>query len=163
LLIDTLTQLFLLILSIFMHSLFVFCCFLFVFCCFLTFFRCFFGVFFFGNHSTFYFLSILRITYCGFFGVFRCFFNIFLYFFGIFRYFSVFFAILSLFLLIKNRREKEKMVEKGVIPLKDTVIREAQGTGKECVVGWGVAVAGWEWYRWIEEIKAVRMVLVRVW
>jgi uncharacterized membrane protein len=82
------------------------------------------------------------------------------------RYFSLFFGVFRLFgvfSLLKNRREKEKMVEKGVIPLKDTVIREAQGTGKECVVGWGVAVAGWEWYRWIEEIKAVRMVLVRVW
>jgi hypothetical protein len=26
-----------------------------------------------------------------------------------------------------------------------------------------VAVAGWEWWRWIEEIRAVRMVVVRTW
>jgi hypothetical protein len=28
---------------------------------------------------------------------------------------------------------------------------------------WAVAVAGWERYRWIENIRAVRMVVVRVW
>jgi hypothetical protein len=28
------------------------------------------------------------------------------------------------------------------------------------IAGWGVAVAGCSWYRWIEEIKAVRMVPV---
>jgi hypothetical protein len=26
---------------------------------------------------------------------------------------------------------------------------------------WGVAVAGWEWHRWKEEVGAVRMVVVR--
>jgi hypothetical protein len=31
------------------------------------------------------------------------------------------------------------------------------------VAGWGVAVVGWQWYQSIEQIKAVRMVLVRVW
>jgi hypothetical protein len=29
------------------------------------------------------------------------------------------------------------------------------------IAGDGVAVAGWQWYRWIEEISAVRMVLNR--
>jgi 3-hydroxy-3-methylglutaryl CoA synthase len=32
-----------------------------------------------------------------------------------------------------------------------------------CVAGWGVAVAGWQWDRWKEEVKAVRMVVVRAW
>jgi hypothetical protein len=36
--------------------------------------------------------------------------------------------------------------------------------GEEPVgVAWGVAVVGWEWYRWIEEIEAVRMVPVGMW
>jgi hypothetical protein len=30
-------------------------------------------------------------------------------------------------------------------------------------VGWGVAVAGWEWCQSIEESESVRMVPVRVW
>jgi hypothetical protein len=29
-------------------------------------------------------------------------------------------------------------------------------------IGWGVAVAGWQWYRWIEEIGAVILVYDRV-
>jgi hypothetical protein len=31
------------------------------------------------------------------------------------------------------------------------------------VAGRGVAVVGWQWYQSIEEIKAVRMVVVREW
>jgi hypothetical protein len=31
------------------------------------------------------------------------------------------------------------------------------------VVKWGVAVDGWEWCQSIEEIKAVRLVVVREW
>jgi hypothetical protein len=30
-------------------------------------------------------------------------------------------------------------------------------------VGWGVTVVFWLWYRWIEEIRAVRMVPGRNW
>jgi hypothetical protein len=35
--------------------------------------------------------------------------------------------------------------------------------GKWVAVRWGVAVAGWEWWRWIEEIRADRMVVVGGW
>jgi hypothetical protein len=31
------------------------------------------------------------------------------------------------------------------------------------LVGGRVAVAGWQWYRWIEESSAVILVLVRTW
>jgi hypothetical protein len=31
------------------------------------------------------------------------------------------------------------------------------------VVGWGVAVAAWQWYHWIREIRAVILVQVSVW
>jgi hypothetical protein len=30
-------------------------------------------------------------------------------------------------------------------------------------LGRGVAVAGWQWWRWKEEIEAVRMVVVGIW
>jgi hypothetical protein len=33
----------------------------------------------------------------------------------------------------------------------------------KATVGWGVAVAGWEWCQSIEESEAVRMVVVRKW
>jgi hypothetical protein len=36
----------------------------------------------------------------------------------------------------------------------------AEGAAKRVRVGWGVAVAGWQLYESIEEIKAVRMVPV---
>jgi hypothetical protein len=34
---------------------------------------------------------------------------------------------------------------------------------KAAIAGRRVAVAGWEWYRWREEIKAVRMVPFGMW
>jgi hypothetical protein len=30
-------------------------------------------------------------------------------------------------------------------------------------VAWGVAVTRWQWYRWIEDANAVRMVPVTMW
>jgi hypothetical protein len=40
---------------------------------------------------------------------------------------------------------------------------ETTTTTYEVRAGRGVAVVWWEWYRWIEEVKAVRMVLDRAW
>jgi hypothetical protein len=42
------------------------------------------------------------------------------------------------------------------------VCKDGSGGGM-AVAGWGVAVVGWQWYQSTQGIKAVRMVLVRVW
>jgi hypothetical protein len=47
----------------------------------------------------------------------------------------------------KSSKNMEKKLEKS-----------GSGWGWRLAVGWGVAVAGWQWYQSKEEIGAVRMV-----
>jgi hypothetical protein len=53
--------------------------------------------------------------------------------------------------LEKNKKMKKKW---------QLVVTIDSGSGS---IGWGVAVVGWQWYRWIEEVGAVRMVPIRTW
>jgi hypothetical protein len=39
----------------------------------------------------------------------------------------------------------------------------AYGDRKEWTVAWAVAVAGWQWYRWKEGIRAVILISVTMW
>jgi hypothetical protein len=52
----------------------------------------------------------------------------------------------------KKQEEKEKNIDFF-----------GHGSVNEQGVAWGVAVAGCSWYRWIEEVKAVRMIPVGEW